>query len=159
MKGQIERAFVAAVKGLPEYVANFRPDGGDPVFPDGKIYLPVYAGADHQEIDAPCVICECAELEEKPRGSGNYFAAVTVTAMSDSDREHPFDDMVAAHNRIASDTVNALWRDDLADLLNADAELFVYAPITNSGQSSGVEGRMFYQSISFRIYCCASKIT
>lgn len=121
----------------------------------------VLAGQSSEEKDGTRTITVEAEgdAQEEPKDSGNYFHDLKVTLKSvgvqDSDGTEP----ETAHEEKLEELEAVLKDSALAASLTAATSDYHCFDATESGRSQNVEGDVFTNEFTLRLYACPSEIT
>jgi len=115
----------------------------------------IFFGADSDEQERPCIVCQVMPGREEPSGLGNYFMPFKVTVKSNADQQAA-ENPVADHDARVSNLMAAMNRDNLEALLTAAVADFSVMLIRSRQLEPDTEGRSFTDSFSGEAYCCPS---
>tara|TARA_R110000868_G_scaffold376043_1_gene640790 strand:+ start:685 stop:1113 length:429 start_codon:yes stop_codon:yes gene_type:complete len=118
----------------------------------------IYYGADSDEQERPCIVCQVMPGREEPSGLGNYFVLFKVTVKSNADiqtTENPVND----HDTRVSNLMAAMNRDDLEALLTAAVAGFSVMMVRSRQLEPDEQGRSFTDSFTGEAYCCPCDFT
>ncbi len=115
----------------------------------------ILTGEEDDEQVRPCIVCHCAGGNEEPLGTGNQMMDVEIIIKGQVED----DPDLIGHDALVKFANDILKTDDLAAELSVFApSYFVFPPVNDAGQTSGVQGRAATHTQRFTVYCCESDL-